>query len=104
MQSQLQPNALQNIVFPELNNLTNDELRKLGGDDDCIDDFLEKYSQLRDLNASIDDEIDTVEKIASKFDYTSFKDEITDLKLLGFFILQLQTWPKKLSSKSCRPK
>lgn len=56
----------QSLAFPELNNLTNEELRKLGDDEDSMIDFLEKHTQLKDFHASVDEHIDAVEKIASK--------------------------------------
>ncbi|XP_012531597.1 vacuolar protein sorting-associated protein 37A isoform X2 [Monomorium pharaonis] len=54
----------QSIIFPELNNLTNEELKRLSEDDDKLDDFLEKHSQIKDINMAIEDAMDWVEKTA----------------------------------------
>ncbi|EZA59210.1 hypothetical protein DMN91_008299 [Ooceraea biroi] len=62
--SQSQAKAPQSIIFPELNSLTNEELKRLNEDDDRLDDFLEKHSQIKDINAAIEDAMDWVEKTA----------------------------------------
>lgn len=54
--------------FPELNNFSNDELRKLAADDDNdekLDIFIDEHSQLKQVNLAIDEAIDNIEKIAS---------------------------------------
>lgn len=53
-------------IFPELNNLTNEELKRLSEDDDKLDDFLEKHSQIKEINVAIEDAMDWVEKTAGK--------------------------------------
>ncbi|XP_011877576.1 PREDICTED: vacuolar protein sorting-associated protein 37A [Vollenhovia emeryi] len=53
-----------NSIFPELNSLTNEELKRLSEDDDRLDDFLEKHSQIKDMNAAIENAMDWVEKTA----------------------------------------
>lgn len=58
--------APQSIIFPELNNLTNEELKRLSEDDDKLDDFLEKHSQIKDINVAIEDAMDWIEKTAGK--------------------------------------
>lgn len=60
----VQSKATQSLVFPELNNLSNEELKKLSEDEDRQDEFLEKHSQLKDINTAIEDTIDWVEKTA----------------------------------------
>lgn len=62
--SQSQPKTPQSVVFPELNSLSNEELRRLNGDEDRLDEFLKKHSQLKDINTAIDDAIDWVKKTA----------------------------------------
>lgn len=64
--NQSQAKAPQSIIFPELNNLTNEELKRLSEDDDKLDDFLEKHSQIKDINMTIEDAMDWVEKTAGK--------------------------------------
>ncbi|XP_012056958.1 PREDICTED: vacuolar protein sorting-associated protein 37A [Atta cephalotes] len=64
LSNQSQTKAPQSIIFPELNNLTNEELKRLSEDDDKLDDFLEKHSQIKDINAAIEDAMDWVEKTA----------------------------------------
>ncbi|XP_047353963.1 vacuolar protein sorting-associated protein 37A [Vespa velutina] len=59
-----QAKTVQSFVFPELNNLSNEELKKLNEDEDRQDEFLEKHSQLKDVNMAIEDTIDWVEKTA----------------------------------------
>jgi len=66
LSNQSQTKAAQSIIFPELNNLTNEELKRLSEDDDKLDDFLEKHSQIKDINAAIEDAMDWVEKTAGK--------------------------------------
>lgn len=62
--SQSQTQVPQSIIFPELNNLTNEELKRLGEDDDKLDEFLEKHSQIKEINAAIEDAMDWVERTA----------------------------------------
>ncbi|XP_015171282.1 PREDICTED: vacuolar protein sorting-associated protein 37A [Polistes dominula] len=59
-----QTKVVQSFIFPELNNLSNEELKKLNEDEDRQDEFLEKHSQLKDINTAIEDTIDWVEKTA----------------------------------------
>ncbi|XP_066581058.1 vacuolar protein sorting-associated protein 37A [Prorops nasuta] len=62
--SQIQMKVPESSLFPELNNLTNEELKRLSEDEDKLDDFLEQHSNLRDINVAIEDAIDCVEKTA----------------------------------------
>lgn len=62
--NQAQIKLRQSIAFPELNNLSNEELRWLNEDDDRLDEFLDKHSDLKDINTAIDDAIDWVQKTA----------------------------------------
>ncbi|XP_031828896.1 vacuolar protein sorting 37A [Nomia melanderi] len=62
--NQLQPKTPQSVAFPELNNLSNEELKQLSEDEDRLDEFLDKHSELKDIHASIDDAIDWVQKTA----------------------------------------
>ncbi|XP_076757118.1 vacuolar protein sorting 37A [Xylocopa sonorina] len=62
--NQLQTKLRQSVVFPELNSLTNEELKRLNEDDDRLDEFLDKHSELKDINIAIDDAIDWVQKTA----------------------------------------
>lgn len=64
--NQAQIKLRQSIAFPELNNLSNEELRWLSEDDDRLDEFLDKHSDLKDINTAIDDAIDWVQKTAGK--------------------------------------
>lgn len=64
--SQSQTKVPQSIIFPELNNLTNEELKRLSEDEDRLDDFLEKHSQIKDINVAIEDAMDWVEKTAGE--------------------------------------
>lgn len=64
--NQSQTSAPQSIIFPELNNLTNEELKRLSEDEDKLDDFLEKHSQIKDINVAVEDAMDWVEKTAGK--------------------------------------
>lgn len=64
--NQTQTKLRQSVVFPELNNLTNEELRQLNEDNDKLDEFLDKHSDLKDINTAIDDAIDWVQKTAGK--------------------------------------
>jgi len=66
LSSQSQVKVPQSIIFPELNNLTNEELKRLSEDDDILDDFLEKHSQIKDINVAIEDAMDWVEKTAGE--------------------------------------
>ncbi|XP_043496142.1 vacuolar protein sorting-associated protein 37A isoform X2 [Polistes fuscatus] len=59
-----QAKVVQSFIFPELNNLSNEELKKLNEDEDRQDEFLEKHSQLKDINTAIEDTIYWVEKTA----------------------------------------
>ncbi|KAG7212697.1 hypothetical protein KM043_012972 [Ampulex compressa] len=56
--------APQSIIFPELNNMSTEELKRLSKDDDRQDEFLEKHSQLKDINMAIEDALDWVTKTA----------------------------------------
>ncbi|XP_011297525.1 vacuolar protein sorting-associated protein 37A isoform X3 [Fopius arisanus] len=53
------------IEFPELHNLSNEELKKLGEEEDSLDNYLEEQSRLKDLNLAIDAAIDYVEKVTT---------------------------------------
>lgn len=64
--NQAQIKLRQSVAFPELNNLTNEELKRLSEDDDKLDEFLDKHSELKDINTAIDDAIDWVQKTAGK--------------------------------------
>lgn len=66
LSNQSQTNTLQSIIFPELNNLSNEELKRLSEDEDKLDDFLEKHSQIKDINAAVEDAMDWVDKTAGK--------------------------------------
>jgi len=46
--------------------LTNEELKRLNEDNDRLDEFLEKHSQIKDINAAIEEAMDWVEKTAGK--------------------------------------
>lgn len=59
-----QPKMPQSVAFPELNKLSNEELRQLAEDEDRLDEFLEKHSQIKDINLAIDDAIDWANKTA----------------------------------------
>ncbi|XP_053982979.1 vacuolar protein sorting-associated protein 37A isoform X1 [Hylaeus volcanicus] len=63
LQNQVQTKA-QSVAFPELNSLSNEELKRLSEDDDNLDEFLDKHSELKDVNLAIDDAIDWVQKTA----------------------------------------
>ncbi|KZC09165.1 PREDICTED: vacuolar protein sorting-associated protein 37A [Dufourea novaeangliae] len=62
--SQMPTKAPQSDLFPELNSLSNEELKRLSEDEDRLDEFLEKHSELKNVNAAIDDAIDWVQKTA----------------------------------------
>lgn len=64
LSNQLQAKTPQSVSFPELNNLSNEELKRLSEDDDRLDEFLDKHSELKDVHTSIDDAIDWVQKTA----------------------------------------
>ncbi|XP_034933807.1 vacuolar protein sorting-associated protein 37A-like [Chelonus insularis] len=52
--------------FPELNNLSNEELIELRNDQESLDDFLYEHSEkIKNINSLIDETIDDVEKLAS---------------------------------------
>ena len=53
--------------FPELDNMTNEELKKLGEDEDLQDEFLEKHTKLKELDSAVEDAIDWVEKTAGEY-------------------------------------
>lgn len=55
------------LEFPELEKMTNEELVKLGKDEDLMDEFLEKHTKLREIDSAIEDAIDWVEKTACEF-------------------------------------
>ncbi|XP_012261164.2 vacuolar protein sorting-associated protein 37A isoform X2 [Athalia rosae] len=57
-------NTPQSLEFPELNDLSNEELKKLGEDEDRLDEFLDKHVQIKDLNTAVEDAINWVEKTA----------------------------------------
>lgn len=65
--NQVQTKAPQSVAFPELNSLSNEELKQLNEDDDKLDEFLDKHSELKDVNVAIDDAIDWVQNTAGKF-------------------------------------
>ncbi|XP_003701158.1 vacuolar protein sorting 37A [Megachile rotundata] len=62
--SQAQTKPQQSVAFPELNSLTNEELKRLNEDDDKLDEFLDNHSDLKDINVAIDEAIDWVQKTA----------------------------------------
>ncbi|XP_034185415.1 vacuolar protein sorting 37A [Osmia lignaria lignaria] len=62
--SQAQTKPRQSVAFPELNGLTNEELKRLSEDDDRLDEFLDNHSNLKDINIAIDEAIDWVQKTA----------------------------------------
>ncbi|XP_029052338.1 vacuolar protein sorting-associated protein 37A [Osmia bicornis bicornis] len=62
--SQAQTKPRQSVAFPELNGLTNEELKRLTEDDDRLDEFLDNHSNLKDINIAIDEAIDWVQKTA----------------------------------------
>lgn len=84
--SQLQTQVPQSIIFPELNNLTNEELKRLGEDDDKLDDFLEKHSQIKEINAAIEDAMDWVEKTAGKNKDILLKYYVKHLVFVYYFL------------------
>ncbi|XP_015124515.1 uncharacterized protein LOC107046420 [Diachasma alloeum] len=55
------------VEFPELNILSNEELKRLGEDTENLDTYLEEHGELKNINLAIDEAIDYVDKIASKF-------------------------------------
>ncbi|XP_057342121.1 vacuolar protein sorting-associated protein 37A [Microplitis mediator] len=57
--------AVSSPEFPELNNLTNEQLVKLAEETDSLDAFLSQHSQLKDINLLIDETIDSVEILAN---------------------------------------
>lgn len=57
----------ESIFFPELNKLTNEELKRLSEDEDRLDEFLDNHTQIKDLNAAVDDNISWIEKTAGTF-------------------------------------
>lgn len=71
-------NALRDSNFPELllqaesqlklqlQNTSNDELRKLAEDEDFLDEFLSRNLVIRELDCEVEKQIDTVEETASK--------------------------------------
>ncbi|OXU27747.1 hypothetical protein TSAR_003166 [Trichomalopsis sarcophagae] len=67
MQNQVQYKSSKPTVedFPELDNLTTEELKKLSEDEDLMDEFLEKHSKLKDIDSAVEDAIDWVEKTAT---------------------------------------
>lgn len=65
MQSQIQTQIPQCTFFPELNNMTIEELKKLNCNDEKIDELLEQHSQLKDIDSAVEDTIDWVEKTAA---------------------------------------
>ncbi|CAK9803286.1 Vacuolar protein sorting-associated protein 37A [Anthophora quadrimaculata] len=62
--NQTQSKIRQSVEFPDLNNLTTEELKLLNEDEDRLDEFLNKHSELKDINMAIDDAIDWVQKTA----------------------------------------
>ncbi|XP_063988154.1 vacuolar protein sorting-associated protein 37A [Diachasmimorpha longicaudata] len=52
--------------FPELNTLSNEELKRLGEDTESLDTYLEEQCRLKNFNLAIDEAIDDVEKIATE--------------------------------------
>lgn len=69
MQSQIQTQIPQCTFFPELNNMTIEELKKLNCNDEKIDELLEQHSQLKDIDSAVEDTIDWVEKTAGELNY-----------------------------------
>ncbi|KOC67719.1 Vacuolar protein sorting-associated protein 37A [Habropoda laboriosa] len=62
--NQTQSKIRQSVEFPDLNNLTTEELKLLSEDEDRLDEFLNKHSELKDINTTIDGTIDWVQKTA----------------------------------------
>ncbi|XP_051170341.1 vacuolar protein sorting-associated protein 37A [Leptopilina boulardi] len=58
-------NQIVSQFFPELNNLTIEELKKFNGNDEKIDEFLELHPQLKDIDTAVEDTIDWVQKTAA---------------------------------------
>lgn len=83
--NQTQAKLWQNITFPELNNLTNEELKLLSEDDDRLDEFLDKHSILKDINTAIDDAIDWVQNTAGKTTSNKIILFYGNLRLFCFF-------------------
>ncbi|KAK0167504.1 hypothetical protein PV327_004894 [Microctonus hyperodae] len=75
--------SIVNLEFPELNNLSNEELMELRqSGDDNIDAFLDEYSRLEDIHSSIDEIINSVEEMANsnlakEAELKTLQDEIT---------------------------
>lgn len=76
-------NAIRDSNFPELllqaesqlklqlQNISNDELRKISDDDDFLDEFLARNLIIQELDTEIENKIDLVEEVASKFLFMS---------------------------------
>ena len=52
--------------FPELDSMSNEDLIKLGKDEDLMDEFLEKHPKLKEFDDAVEDTINKVENLASK--------------------------------------
>ena len=64
MQSQMQAQTPQSAFCSKLHNLTNEQLKQLNEDEEKLDEFLEEHSQLKEMDATVEDKIDWVEKTA----------------------------------------
>ncbi|XP_022899918.1 vacuolar protein sorting-associated protein 37A [Onthophagus taurus] len=56
--------GFQTIAFPELNNLSLDELQFLNENEDRLEEFLENLPQMKEMNRRLDDTILNVEEMA----------------------------------------
>ncbi|XP_023245189.1 vacuolar protein sorting-associated protein 37A [Copidosoma floridanum] len=66
MQNQVQykSSSLHCAEFPELDKLTNEELMKLGEEEDLMDEFLLKHTKLKEIDSAVESAIEWVEKTA----------------------------------------
>lgn len=54
----------QSLVFPDLNNLTLEELQQLNDNEDRQNEFIDNLPQIRELNKMLDDLIVKIEELA----------------------------------------